>query len=80
MLKRNMVHFIGSDSHNLRNRNFCLTEAINHIRGIIGPNICTTIEQNPYKIISGEKINPPDTIEIDENTFFSKLYNYLKYK
>lgn len=64
MLKRNMVHFIGSDAHNDTRRNFCLKPAIESARKIIGDQVDILVNENPLKLIQGEKIRPFEILEM----------------
>ena len=63
MLERNMVHFIGSDSHNSKKRNFCLKEAMDLCEKIKGHSLRELVYDNPKKVIIGEKIIPDDIID-----------------
>lgn len=63
LLDRNMVHFIGSDAHNDKKRNFCLLEASEIARKIVGDSVEILINGNPKKVISGENIIPFDINE-----------------
>ena len=72
MLKRNMVHVIGSDSHGIGKRNFCLLEAKDIAFDFIGEDVKLLVNDNPMKIIKGEKISVPEIIDIEnKKSFFS---------
>ena len=74
MLKMNMVHIIGSDSHNNRNRNFCLLESSNYAKKILNSDISDLVINNPRKIILGEKISIPEIKQIKRRSFLSSWY------
>ena len=79
MLKRNMVHIIGSDSHNNKNRNFCLKAAVNVAREIINDYVYILVNDNPRKVLNGEKITPLEiSKEIKKENVFSKLKKIFK--
>ena len=77
MLKRNMVHIIGSDSHNASKRNFCLKKAIESIENIIGKNKNILVYDNPLKAIKGEKITPFDIISDNKKKYFSRFIKFF---
>ena len=60
MIKRNMVHVVGSDAHNSRNRNFCLKEALKAMEYIEGISIDKLVNEFPQSIFSGTEINAPE--------------------
>ena len=74
MLRRNMVHIIGSDSHGLGKRNFCLKEAIGEAGKYINHDISTLIGKNPRKVLLGETIDLEDMVDLKNKSFFSKLF------
>ena len=77
MLKRNMVHFMGSDSHNDGKRNFCLESAAKMCEELIGDMTTLLIYDNPKKLLIGEKIEPFEIIDIKDNTsFINKMLNW----
>ena len=73
MLRRKMVHVIGSDSHNARKRNFCLIDAVNEINKFIDYSILDLVNKNPGSIINGKPIKVPETLQIKKR-FFSSLF------
>ena len=76
MLQRNMVHFMGSDSHNDGKRNFCLESAAKMCEELIGDMTTLLIYDNPQKLLVGEKIEPFEIIDIKDNTsFINKMFN-----
>jgi len=77
MFKRNMVHFMGSDSHNDGKRNFCLESAAKMCEELIGDMTTLLIYDNPQKLLIGEKIEPFEIIDIKDNTsFINKMLNW----
>ena len=78
MLKRNMVHIIGSDSHGANKRNFCLYNSAEESRKIIGDYIDVLVNVNPYKVIKGEIITIPNIYEEAKSTnILSKIKRYF---
>ena len=75
LLDRNMVHFIGSDAHNDKKRNFCLPQASEIARKIVGDSVEILVNDNPRKVISGEDIIP---FEMNEShaasNFITRLF------
>ena len=77
MLQRNMVHFMGSDSHNDGKRNFCLESAAKMSEELIGDMTTLLIYDNPQKLLIGEKIEPFEIIDIKDNTsFINKMFKW----
>ena len=58
MIRRRMVHIIGSDSHDTGKRNFCLKEAMEIVKTKMDSSLLDAMLDNPNKIISGKKIIP----------------------
>lgn len=79
LFQRNMVHLLGSDAHNSRNRNFCLKNAYLKLKNLIDKRQYDIIKENPFKVIKGEPILPFDILDIKEN-IFSRFFNYFSYK
>ena len=67
MLQRNMVHFMGSDSHNDGNRNFCLELVVERCKELIGDLTTSLVYDNPQKLLNGEKIIPWEIVGGKEN-------------
>jgi len=79
LLERNMVHFIGSDAHNNKKRNFCLALAVDIARNIVGDNVDILVNDNPSKVISGEDIIPFSMNESQApSNFITGLFNKIK--
>ena len=67
MVLRNMVHFVGSDSHNDSKRNFCLELAVKRCEELIGDLTTSLVYDNPQKLLNGEKIIPWEIVDGKEN-------------
>ena len=78
MLQRNMVHFMGSDAHNDLRRNFCLQEALSICEKLVGNISQKLVNENPEKLIRGEKIIPFEMEEKQEENIFQKILNKIK--
>jgi len=74
ILSKGLAHFIGSDAHNLRKRNFCIEPAREIAHKIIGNDVELLVEHNPWALIYGG-----DIISITQrnSNLFSKLGKYL---
>ena len=57
ILQQGLCHLIGSDAHDDRRRNFCLMEAVDIGRGLIGDYLDTIVRDNPVKLLNGETID-----------------------
>ena len=80
MLSQNMVHIIGSDSHSNKKRNFCLEAAVNMAREIANDYVDVLINDNPRKVLKGEKITLPEiSREIKKENVLSKLKKLFKF-
>ncbi|MAJ43812.1 MAG: capsular biosynthesis protein [Candidatus Marinimicrobia bacterium] len=77
LLKRNMVHFIGSDAHNDLKRNFCLKDAMLLCENIMGRKSEKLVKENPLKLIKGEKILPFEIQESNAKNLFQKILNRM---
>jgi len=75
ILCRDMVHFIASDSHNIRSRNFCLNEAYSCAFKLIGSKATALVYDNPKKVLSGQDIHRLSVKE--ENILKQFLNKYL---
>ena len=75
MLQRNMVHFMGSDSHNNIRRNFCLKSAKKRCEELIGEMSNQFVFDNPQKLLNGDKIEPFEIIDEVEESFYKKFIN-----
>lgn len=70
LLQRDMVHFLGSDAHNNKKRNFCLAPAVDIARNIMGERVDILVNDNPKKVIFGKDIIP---FEIHESHTSSNI-------
>ncbi len=75
LLKRNMVHFMGSDAHNDGKRNFCLKSAVNICEELIGDLTEKLVFDNPQKLLNGENIIPWEVLEEESKSFIKKLFS-----
>lgn len=80
MLENKLVHFVGSDAHNTRNRPFRMKDVADALKGHLDADyIAELIEGNARKILESQKI---EKVEIPESavpeSFFSKLKKKLK--
>ena len=73
MLKRQMVHIIGSDSHGIGKRNFCLKDSISQAQKFTSHEMMSYILENPKNIIAGKKIQVPEMISLEKTSFISSL-------
>ncbi|MBI96373.1 hypothetical protein CL656_04440, partial [bacterium] len=73
MLKKNMVHIIGSDSHGIGKRNFCLKDSVKQAQKIIDYDITPLILDNPRNLIDGKAIEIPEIIKFKKTGFLSRL-------
>lgn len=77
MLSLNMVHFMGSDSHNDGKRSFCLETAIKISKKFIGDYTSTLVYANPQKLLNGEKIIPLEVIN-DKQGFIKSFFKRMR--
>lgn len=68
ILKAGLCHIIGSDSHDDKRRNFCLQEAVEITRGLIGDGVDIMVNENPRNVIEGKPIDTEIPIRIEEPT------------
>ena len=73
--ERRMVHFLGSDSHNNRSRNFCLSDALKVTESMIGSHSKILVQENPKRLLLGEKIEPFEIIPEKKKKIFSRLFS-----
>ena len=77
MLKCNMIHVIGSDSHRSGKRNFCLRESFKIAEQITNQNLEDLVFKNPNKIVNGEDIIVPQFISYEPPNILSRFFNKL---
>ena len=73
-----MVHFMGSDAHNTKKRNFCLKDAIAICEKLIGHKAEKLVYEKPKKLIKGEKIIPLEITDMIIENFFQRILNKLR--
>ena len=57
IIKEKCCHILASDAHNDSNRNFCIKDAYNHVKNIIGKeNSDLLVYEHPSSIIKGEDL------------------------
>ncbi len=57
IIKEKCCHILASDAHNDSNRNFCIKDAYNHVKSIIGKkNSDLLVYEHPSSIINGEDL------------------------
>ena len=57
IIKEKCCHIIASDAHNDSNRNFCIKDAYNYVKNIIGKeNSDLLVSEHPRSIINGEDL------------------------
>ena len=77
LLQNGLCHFIGSDSHNDKKRNFCLEQALLETEKYIGSESTLIIKDNSKKILNGE--NPVNySIENNKKSIFTKIQSFFK--
>ena len=58
IIKENCCHILASDAHNDSNRNFCIKDAYNYVKNIIGKKHSDLlVYDHPSSIIKGEDLN-----------------------
>ena len=74
ILEQGLCHLIGSDAHDDRRRNFCLSDSIAKAREIIGDDV-DRIVQNSQKLLNGESINTEVNISypVEEPSFLARV-------
>ena len=74
ILEQGLCHLIGSDAHDDRRRNFCLSESIAKAREIIGADVDRII-QNSQKLLTGESIDSEVKISypVEEPSFLARV-------
>ena len=78
MLRRNMVHLVGSDAHGRGKRNFCLKDSVVIMKNFISEKLINTILDNSRKVISGQEIEPFNIIDIKESWFSDKILKFFQ--
>ena len=73
MINKGYIHLIGSDAHNQKKRNFCLSDAYDFLDSNFGKEIVNILKKNSYRLLKGDKI-----LNIDCKIFRNKK-NKLSY-
>jgi len=76
ILKKGYCHIIGSDAHDDRKRNFCLKEAVEIARHIVGNYVDEMVTTNPLKVIAGLPIDTD--IQLNYEQVRPSLFSRLK--
>lgn len=73
LVKRNLIHMLGSDGHNDDKRNTFIKDAFGKIN-YLNKDLYNWILKNQGNIIKGQGVEPLSVIEIRKKGFFSKLF------
>lgn len=77
LVKRNMIHMVGSDGHNVKRRNTNIKEGVLRIKEL-NPELYSWIKENQHNIFNGEDVQP---LEIKEEVIKKKgLFSFLRGK
>ena len=77
ILQYSLCHIIGSDSHNDKNRNFCLGKVVEICNNELKINVSKMVNENPKKILKGELID--SEINLDQS-FIKDISIWEKFK
>ena len=82
IINEGLFHFIGSDAHNNRTRNFCIGKLLNINYEIINNNYETLFFDNPMALIDGRKINKLSMNKplIKKHTVISRIFSKINNK
>ncbi len=81
LLKQGLFQLMGSDAHDDRGRSFCLAEAVEICRGIIGDQVDIMVTENPLKLIQGEVLEPDVFVvrpPVVQRSMFGRIVNFIK--
>lgn len=74
LVKKNMVHLVGSDAHNNSGRNTMMKKEYEIIKEI-NKDLFNWIEENQFNIINNKSVNIPEIIRIKKRvSFFKKFF------
>ena len=77
LLQNGLCHFIGSDAHNDKRRNFCLEQAFLELGKYINSDSILIIKNNSKKILNGE--DPISySVNINKKSIFNKMQSFFK--
>ena len=71
-------HIVGSDSHNDKKRNFCLNDALNTLKKIIGKDNVDIVNSNTRRILNGDRCKAYKIKINNKYSFFEKLKKIRK--
>ena len=57
LIKNNLCHVVGSDSHNIGKRNFCLRPAYKEIENIVNSDYVSFLKNNIVRIFNGKELD-----------------------
>ena len=55
MINKGYIHLIGSDAHNQKKRNFCLSDAYDFLDSNFGKEFVNILKDNSYRVLKGDK-------------------------
>ncbi|WP_183278164.1 tyrosine-protein phosphatase [Clostridium fungisolvens] len=74
LVKRNLVHMVGSDGHNNERRNTFVKKALSSIKEL-NPELHKWIKENEINILNGEEVSPLPVRELKKTSLFSRLFS-----
>ena len=79
IIKKGWAQLLGSDSHDNKNRNFCLKDCIDYINKFVNYDTSFLVNENPRKILKGEEIFVDINYDesINDIPFFSRIKNKM---
>ncbi len=80
IVSKGLAHFIGSDAHNTGRRKFCLAEAYDAARRIMGQDAEILVNHNPHALIYGDEITAFRSNNQFMFSLFSNFINRKKYQ
>ena len=75
MIKNGFIHLMGSDAHNNKKRNFCLSDAYDEVAKLTSIDFVNMLKQNSSNLLDGKKIE-----KISSNIMTENKFSYLKEK
>lgn len=73
LVKKNMVHLVGSDAHNNSGRNTMIKKEYNLIKEL-NKDLYIWIEENQYDVVNNKSINIPDVIKNKKKSNFFNMF------
>lgn len=74
LVKKNMVHLVGSDAHNNSGRNTMMKKEYGIIKEI-NKDLFNWIEENQFNIINNRSVNIPEIIRLKKKFSFFKMFS-----